>query len=148
MIGFELFQSLFFWKWGFKLGFWHGGVTTICSFNPCFSGSGVLSPARGNTPLHRNWFQSLFFWKWGFKFVRLKRYPHRAKFQSLFFWKWGFKQHPFLLGAVIGRFQSLFFWKWGFKQQQKNRILIIYTSFNPCFSGSGVLRRKTEIRRT
>ena len=37
-----LFQSLFFWKWGFK--FYDGLITDDdgIGFNPCFSGSGVL----------------------------------------------------------------------------------------------------------
>ena len=36
------FQSLFFWKWGFKRAMGEKNFFET-GFNPCFSGSGVLS---------------------------------------------------------------------------------------------------------
>ena len=99
--GFFLFQSLFFWKWGFK---------------PSTSSAGTVF----------SWFQSLFFWKWGFKTVeQTDTNKNDKKFQSLFFWKWGFKVEEARQMAISELFQSLFFWKWGFKTPDfVNRIAV------------------------
>ena len=109
------FQSLFFWKWGFKQKRLHRPKGLKPCFNPCFSGSGVLrAKSRGVSPgtvgsfnpcfsgsgvLSHNWlilcaapflFQSLFFWKWGFKRIFLKRMQKRKGVSILVFLEVGF----------------------------------------------------------
>ncbi|KAF0236802.1 MAG: hypothetical protein FD181_2408 [Prolixibacteraceae bacterium] len=64
-----MFQSLFFWKWGFKNYDFEDSGIVVRGFNPCFFGSGVLSGARPAKRANERGFQSLFFWKWGFKRV-------------------------------------------------------------------------------
>ena len=63
-----MFQSLFFWKWGFKFEYWLQSYIFLVGFNPCFSGSGVLRKTVEDALLSKKMFQSLFFWKWGFKY--------------------------------------------------------------------------------
>ena len=88
--------------------------STSASFNPCFSGSGVLSNINGNLLVYYPMFQSLFFWKWGFKHAITEQKMNEAMFQSLFFWKWGFKSDVISEKASLGLVSILVFLEVGF----------------------------------
>ena len=70
----------------------HLTIKRLLSFNPCFSGSGVLSCFC--SPIYiRNWcgFNPCFSGSGVLRIVDVVVNTPNMAFQSLFFWKWGFK---------------------------------------------------------
>ena len=137
---YHLFQSLFFWKWGFKFSRRPERSRRVICFNPCFSGSGVLSKTSGWTFSDRTTFQSLFFWKWGFKHIVNDQAQIKPGFNPCFSGS-GVLSSGWPLWAITTLGFNPCFSGSGVLSRIAVRMQMLTWSFNPCFSGSGVLRQ-------
>ena len=107
---------MFCWKWHHNRPLFESALLHLCSFNPCFAGSGIITqecPICGDLVLM---FQSLFCWKWHHN-LSLSHFSGRI-FHSF---------NPCFAGSGIITAVSFF------------TSLSILRCFNPCFAGSGII---------
>ena len=160
----SLFQSLFQWILYYdKTGLC--SVSSTPSFNPCFSGSYIMTESVINYVARRSLFQSLFQWILYYDQPEYKRDEGKLMFQSLFQWilyydlnktreaylqgqfqslfQWILYYDPKASPAAchIGWFQSLFQWILYYDSWPYASSYYIAFSFNPCFSGSYIMTR-------